>query len=130
MYKINISADARYPLDRKRVRKEVFQELSGLGLKDGFIVNVFIIGDRKMKVLNKKFMDEEGTTDVLAFPLQEKSLKHTFVEPPDDVIRLGDVVISYPQAREQARRLNHLIDDEICTLARHGARHLMGRHHK
>lgn len=94
-------------------------------------MSVSIIGDRQMKVLNKKYRNIDATTNVLSFPFHDpvQSGNVPFVESPDDVLRLGDIVVSFPQARAMAIKENKLIDDVIIFLALHGLDHLMGKHH-
>lgn len=100
------------------------------GVKGKTEVSVNIIGDRMMRNLNKKYRNLDETTDVLSFPLAEEIEHKPFVDPPDKILRLGDVVISYPQAREDASDENTLVDDKIDELVEHGMLHLLGQHHE
>ena len=128
MIKIKIHSDSRYSVDRKRVREAVRQVLNTQGVSGDVSLEVYIVGDRKMSFLNKKFMKKAGTTDVLSFPLISTD-GAGFVEPPTEVMCLGDVVVSFPQAVKQAMELNHSVDDEIAMLVSHGLLHLLGIHH-
>jgi len=85
-----------------------------------------------MKKLNTQYRSIAKTTDVLSFPTHDPTqpIGIPFIESPDDVLRLGDIVISYPQARAMAITENKLIDDVIVFLALHGLDHLMGKHHE
>jgi probable rRNA maturation factor len=126
MIRILIRADSRYPVDRKRIREKARQLLKSKGLTHGVEVSLSFVGDRKMKQLNTKYLKKKETTDVLSFSLTEG--KASF--PADDILRLGDVVISYPQARKQAGQYNILVDEEIDRLVKHGLLHLLGVHHE
>lgn len=88
-----------------------------------------IVGDRLMKDLNRKYRNIDETTDVLSFPMTEEVKDKPFVEPPDNVLRLGDIIISYPGAREDAGEENKLVDDKIDELVEHSMLHLLGQHH-
>ena len=79
-----------------------------------------------MRELNKKYRKLDKTTDVLSFGLNEGD---AFVESPDDVLRLGDIVVSYPQAVDEAREENKMVIDQIVLLVLHGLDHLLGKHH-
>lgn len=125
MIKILINADSRYPIDRKKIREKVKQVLLGKGLTTDTELSILFVGNRKMKQLNQKYLKRKETTDVLSFPLAEGE----GVMPDDNVLHLGDVVISYPQARKQASQYNRLVDDEINELVEHGLKHLLGIHH-
>ncbi len=52
-----------------------------------------------------------------------------FVLPPEETDPLGDVVISYPQARRQATDAGHDLDEELAVLLAHGLLHLLGHDH-
>ena len=119
MIKVLIKADSRYPVDRERVRKKVKEVLKRHGVKEGVEVGVVFVGDRKMAELNKKYLKREGTTNVLSFSLEA-------AEFPDGVLRLGEVIISYPQALKEAAEENLLVDEKIDKLLEHGVLNLLG----
>lgn len=134
MIKIIIKSESRYPVDRKKLRSFLEKVLGRYNIVDGVQVDVSFVGDRKMTALNKEHMKREGTTNVLSFPLlndyKQSGAERSFVLPPDDVLRLGDIVISYPQARKEAMVYNRTVDGQINKLAEHGLLHLLGEHHE
>ena len=85
-------------------------------------LSIELIGDAKMRRLNRQFRRVDRTTDVLAFALRE-------AEGPSSGL-LGDVVISIPTALRQARELAHTPDEEIVRLLIHGLLHLVGYDHE
>lgn len=93
-------------------------------------VSLSVVGDRMMRNLNKRFRQIDATTNVLSFPLAVNHTRQRFVDPPDNKLYLGDIVISYPQAREDAAQENKLVDDKIDELVEHGLMHLLGNHHE
>lgn len=127
MINVLIHKESRYPVSRVIIRQAVEEVMTEEKIKGKVEVSVSIVGDRKMRSLKKIYLGEKETTDVLSFSLGEGEGK--FVEPPDGILRLGDVVVSYPQARENAAEENLLVDEEIKTLVKHGVRHLLGIHH-
>lgn len=120
MIKVLIKADSKYPVDRKRVRLLVQKFLLEQGVETDTTVGVVMVGDRKMTELNKKYLKHEGTTDVLSFSQNEAE---------EGVFDLGEVIVSWPQARRQAMERNILVDEEIDFLIQHGLLHLLGIHH-
>ena len=124
-----INADSRYKFDRKMVREAVKQVLMKEGLLGKVEVGLSVVGDRKMKQLNAAFRKKPYTTDVLSFPLEDTISPQPFIGSPDSVMRLGDIVISYPVARDQAAQRNVMLDEEIVFLTTHGLLHLLGHHH-
>jgi probable rRNA maturation factor len=77
-------------------------------------VNVLLTNDRKMRELNRRFRRKDKTTDVLSFPSSNG----------------GDIAISVPVAKQNARALGHGISDELKILILHGALHLKGHDHE
>ena len=49
---------------------------------------------------------------------------------PSDMMRLGDIVISYPVLIQEAAKEEMMVDDRVDMLIRHGLLHLMGMHHE
>lgn len=91
-------------------------------------VTLVICDDATIADLNRRFLGEEGPTDVLSFPAQDKAETH-FVVPAEMPPYLGDIVIAYPYAAAQARRLGRRVEEELELLAVHGALHLLGYDH-
>lgn len=125
---IDISADSRYKVNRNTIREAIEEILAEEKITSKTEVSVFVIGDRKMKTLNHTYRGLNETTDVLSFPLESSDAK-PFVKPPDNMLRLGDIVISYPTAVAEAARNNILVDEEIKQLVQHGLLHLLGYDH-
>jgi len=121
MIKVLIKCSSRYPIERPRIRLLIKKILGDQGENKDIEVSLAFVGDRKMKELNKKYRQLEETTDVLSFSLEKDNF-------PDKVLRLGDIVISYPQARKQAGENNLTVDQEIDRLVEHGLLSLLGLH--
>jgi probable rRNA maturation factor len=135
--RLGIVADGRYKFDRGRVRRAVRKILLEKGVNGRVVLSLAVVGDRKMKELSKIHLGEEKTTDVLSFsqtdPPSPKATEgqegRNFIVPDDDVLMLGDVVVSYPQAKKQAMEFFKLLDEEMDFLVCHGVLHLLGVHH-
>lgn len=129
MISILFHTESHYPVDRKKVKDALSGEL-GKKVKSNTEVSVSIVGDRRMQALNKKYRNIDAPTDVLSFALNDPTEKSVpFLDGPDGMLRLGDIVVSYPQAVNQAAEENKLVDDKIIELALHGLHHLLGIHH-
>lgn len=130
MVTILFKTESHYPVDRKKIKQALQQELNEKIHSDAE-VSITIVGNRQMHTLNKQYRHIDETTDVLSFPQHDPSQPtHVqFVSPPDDVLHLGDIVVSYPQAVEEAVADNTFVDDTIIELIRHGIDHLLGIHH-
>lgn len=136
MINIIVSSDPRYAVNKAAISSAVSALLQRFKISGKVELGINIIGDRKMHELNRKYRGIDSTTNVLSFALEDTnltSLQHVprigFVAAPDKWLRLGDIVISYPQALEDAALDGIAIDEEIKTLVEHGVNHLLGVHH-
>ncbi|SFS82046.1 rRNA maturation RNase YbeY [Marininema halotolerans] len=77
--------------------------------------------------LNKEFRGVDRGTDVLSFPQWEPGEKRQ--AESDMPMPLGDIVISLPHAKEQAKEYGHSLERELAFLAVHGFLHLLGYDH-
>ena len=124
---IPIFVESRYRVDRKRIKKAILGILTEQEIKGPVEVSVAIVGDRKMRSLSKKYKGEDKTRNILSFSLSEGESTHL---DNDDVLRLGDIVISYPQVIRDASEEEILVDDKVDELAKHGMLHLLGINHE
>jgi len=136
MINIIVSSDPRYNVNKFSIRAAVLDILQKHRITGRVELGVNVVGDRKMHELNRKFRGIDTTTDILSFALEDPnqvSLQHIprigFVASPDKVLRLGDIVISYPQVIEDASIDGISVDEEIRSLVEHGVSHLLGVHH-
>ena len=86
------------------------------------LLSLEIVGDGRMRRLNRTYRRRDSTTDVLAFATREGP------GPPSRL--LGDVVISLPQAIRQAYEHEQSVDHELVLLLIHGVLHLCGYDHE
>jgi len=112
-------------------------------LGDKIEISLAVVGDGRMRRLNKMYRGKNRVTDVLAFshrsvlpylvkafPPVGKKTEVEFVGPPDGIERLGEVVICYPRAKKQAKRMGHSLEKELTLLFTHGLLHLLGYDHE
>lgn len=136
MINIIVSSDPRYSINKAAIRTVVLEVLQRHRIFGRVEIGISIVGDRKMHELNKRYRGIDATTDILSFALEDSNpgyLQHIpkigFVASPDKVLRVGDIVISYPQALEDASLDGISVDEEIKNLVEHGLGHLLGIHH-
>jgi probable rRNA maturation factor len=77
--------------------------------------------------LNEKWMEKEGPTDVLAFPMDELRPGLVNEEPEEGV--LGDLVLCVAVAERQGETAGHGTLAELELLTTHGILHLLGYDH-
>jgi len=94
-------------------------------------LGLLIATQERVRQLNRDYLGRDEPTDVLAFSAREEvgTDSPPFVQPPDGVLHLGEVIISYPQAAIQAEEHQHSIKKELAILIIHGVLHLLGYEH-
>ena len=91
--------------------------------KNNVEITVSIIGEKKIRELNRNYRSINSETDVLSFASDE-------INPETNKKIIGDVIISYPVAEKQSRAVNNQIGDELELLTIHGVLHLLGYDHE
>lgn len=114
---------------RKKFSKETFQKIAEevvykLGKSKNTEIGLHLINNKAIQKLNKKYRQIDEPTDVLSFPL-DKSEEKT-IGPH----QLGDIFISVPTAKRNAKVHNVSLKKEIIHLFIHGLLHLLGYDHE
>ena len=105
---------ARFTLGRMRVHPE-----AELCLR--------LVDEPTIAEYNRRWMDKEGPTDVLSFPMDE--LRPAGEGEPEEEGILGDMLLCPQYATEQAPRFHRSPADEMHLLTIHGILHLLGYDH-
>ncbi len=129
-YKLSVYIEPHYPLKKPLIAKAVEASMKTANVKGKVELAVSIIGDRKMRQLNKQYRNIDAPTDVLAFSYSLQTGKpKEFKTPPSKYLNIGDVIISYPQLIERAVKEETMVDDMASQLVIHGIFHLLGYDH-
>ena len=96
--------------------------LHAADIQDSPSLSIRITDDDEIRSLNDQYRGIDKATDVLSFSAD-------FTDPDIESRYLGDIVISFLQAEEQAAKRGHLVDEELQLLVIHGILHLMGFDH-
>src|ERR1035437_4682536 len=121
-----IFVESRYKVNRKRIKKVIESVIANNEVAGSVEVSVAIVGDRKMRELSKQYKGEDKTRNILSFSQSEGES----IVSPEDVLRLGDIILSFPQVINDAVRDEMLVDDKVDQLIEHGLMHLLGIHHE
>ncbi len=98
-----------------------------------------LIGDEEIHLVNRETRGVDRPTDVLSFPAvsyprgtarDNAARVRREYDPDVGACCLGDILISLPRARAQAREYGHSIRRELCYLTAHAMFHLMGYDHE
>jgi probable rRNA maturation factor len=132
---INISVEQKLKvsLEESWLQRIAARTLEAEGILSPAEMGLVITDSKTIQKLNRTYRGEDKPTDVLAFHMipgtsQESELR--FIGPPDGIHHLGEVVISYPQAVQQAQEQGHGVAQELALLIVHGILHLLGYDHE
>ncbi|MGH9078983.1 MAG: rRNA maturation RNase YbeY [Acidimicrobiales bacterium] len=116
--------------------------LEAEGITGDAEVSLLFVDEDSIAALNGRFLEKDGPTDVLAFPIEEEATRGgrspdeggTGPGPDDSdsdqLLMLGDVVICPAVAARNAVDHGVTFDDEVALLVVHGILHLMGMDHE
>lgn len=132
---LELRVDGRFQgcVERVWLRRLVESSLRAGSFRGDAELSVSITDDDTVRKLNRQYRGVGQTTDVLSFALSESNSEDdlaVFVMPPDGILHLGEVVISYPQAVKQASEHGRDLNEELAWLVVHGVLHLLGYDHK
>lgn len=115
-----------------------FEELINKVLEECFLVenmqdskiyiDITLTNPENIKKLNNEYRNIDKETDVLSFPMFEKS-EIEDVKRTEYRESLGDIVISIERVKEQAIEYEHSFEREFAYMLVHGFYHLMGEDH-
>ncbi|MEK7065208.1 MAG: rRNA maturation RNase YbeY [Patescibacteria group bacterium] len=87
--------------------------------------SIHLVGEKRIRELNKKYRKQNKVTDVLSFPLCEiREIR----DKRDKEI--GDVFLCVPRIKKQAKEYGVCLEEEFCRMLTHGVLHLLGFDHK
>ena len=92
-------------------------------------LSLTLVSNATIKKLNKEWRGKNSETDVLSFSMLDGPSILPGLELADG-LDLGEVVISIPKAKEQARAYGHSFHRELCFLFVHGVLHVLGFDHE
>ncbi|MBE0647028.1 MAG: rRNA maturation RNase YbeY [Bacteroidales bacterium] len=107
--------DIQYQIKGKGIlRRGIVQLIEEKSYRLG-TVNIIICSDTFLKGYNKKYLNHDYYTDVVAFDLSEN---------PEEI--RGEVYISLDRVRENARIFRDTVPKELARVMIHGILHLTG----
>lgn len=121
---VEILNEQGFPVDEDRLRTAAELVLTAHDVQPGSAMTVVLTTNDAVAGLNRQFRQIDAPTDVLSFPADAPP-----VEIADEPPYLGDLLIAYPYAAEQAAREDHPLQDSLALLVVHGTLHLLGYDH-
>lgn len=108
---------AKLPTDAAQLKKLVRAICRRFGVSRARI-SVGIVDDAEISVLNKQFLNHEGTTDSLSFDLSDE------LEPEEP--KVFDLIVNGELAVREAARRGHDARAELALYITHGLLHQLG----
>lgn len=117
-----------YEKSFKKILKRVKKELK---IKGKIGMSITLCDNNHIQELNKTYRKKDMPTDVLSFAIEDDENEEFLktMKKLSSVREIGDIIISYEKAEEQAKEYNHSLYREMCFLFTHGVLHLLGYDH-
>lgn len=115
-------------VNQSLLTQKKIKQIAGFVLHEEGVVgniSIHVIGDTRMKRLNREFRGKDKTTDVLSFAMEEGDM-FPGMEPTRE---LGDMFISTAQIIRQAKRFSVSRKEEMTRMIVHGILHILGYDH-
>lgn len=98
-------------------------------------ISVLLVDNEKIREMNKEYRQVDAPTDVLSFPMVDMVEGKMESDTGDydldeELLLLGDIVISLEMAEKQAGEYGHSFERELAFLLTHGVFHLLGYDHE
>jgi probable rRNA maturation factor len=127
---IEIANESGVDVDSDAIQSVARHALDEMGVNPLAELSILLVDIEYMGELNHRWMDGDGPTDVLAFPMDESSVDHGPGENGGgEPALLGDIVLCPEVAAKQAAQAGHAAADELAMLTVHGVLHLLGYDH-
>ncbi|MCX7794597.1 MAG: rRNA maturation RNase YbeY [Thermodesulfovibrionales bacterium] len=132
MKSILIRKTARKPFSLQSLRRDLLNLLNLLSLED-VEISIYLVGNRRMRYLNRLYRGIDKPTDVLSFPQIEatgSAIRPPVSESIPSFSVLGDIVLNLDQIKKQAAENRVSFKDELRFMLIHGLLHLLGYDHE
>ncbi|MDO9063335.1 MAG: rRNA maturation RNase YbeY [Microbacterium sp.] len=124
---IELNNESAVPVDEAALQRAVRYALDQLRVDQEADLGILLVDAAAMEQLHVQWMDEDGPTDVLSFPMDElRPGNEDDITPPG---LLGDIVLCPQVAQTQAAQARHSLIEELQLLTVHGLLHLLGFDH-
>ena len=102
--------------------------------KDNVSVEVVLLGQDRMRNINKKYAGKNQVTEVLSFSDEEikKPTKKelVFIQSPEAPKTLGEIVLCPSKIKKNAKKFRKNFEEELAFVFVHGLLHLLGYDHQ
>lgn len=125
---IEVNNESGTDVDELAISSVARHALDALGVNPLAELSILIVDTDAMSTLHKQWMDLDGPTDVMSFPMDTLDDKPGLGSDPGPAL-LGDVILCPEVAASQAAAAGHSTAAELYLLTTHGVLHLLGYDH-
>ena len=97
-------------------------------------IDVTVVDAQAIREINREYREKDAVTDVLSFPMYEflngVPQEELETDPGTGSVMLGDMMLCYTRAVEQAEAFGHSPARECGYLTTHSVLHLLGYDHE
>jgi probable rRNA maturation factor len=118
-------------VETEQLRSLAHLVVSEEGYPESTEVAILLVSEEEISGYNDRFLNRDGPTDVLAFPVE--TLIPGVVpdlDPHGPPLIAGDIVISPAYVKRQAESFGVSMEDEMALMVTHGVLHLLGYDHE
>ncbi len=119
------------PVETSGLRNLAELVVSEEGYPETTEVAILLVSEEEIAGYNRRFLDRDGPTDVLAFPVE--TLIPGVVpdlDPHGPPLIAGDVIIAPAYVHRQAESFDVTPEEEMALMVTHGILHLLGYDHE
>lgn len=103
----------------KTVTEKILRAEKKKDYSDDFEISINFVNDRRIRIINKEYLNHDSFTDVISFALTEG--EDSYLCPN----MLGDIFISIDTAKKQAKMYESTLDEELLLYLIHGVLHIL-----
>ena len=136
-HQIRVTAEAAVENEdevRALITRCALQVLESEGVAFDCFVDVTIVDGETIREMNAEYRNKDAVTDVLSFPMYEfwngEEQEELDEDPETGCVMLGDMILNYDRAVEQAQEFGHSTARECGFLTVHSVLHLLGYDHE
>lgn len=108
----------------KKIAKKVLKAEN----KENNNLSIALVGQGRMRQLNKRYRKKNRVTDVLSF--SENEIPSFKFQIPIPVKGLGEIVICLPEVKKNSKKVSSTYEKELSKVLIHGVLHLLGYDHE
>jgi len=114
----------------KKIIEIVLKGELGISKYRNIQLSIALIGQGRMREINKRYRGKNRVTDVLAFSTSKVLLEKFRIGPLKKIEGLGEIVICLREIKKNAKRFKSNFKKELARVLIHGILHLLGYEHE